>query len=160
MKFLRIGSIFIQIEMSALRNRYVLWAPMKSINSPRCLQSFRTSFKSLSTTVILSESQFHTESDNCLEKIVSVLESFDEKFPIDDLNFEQGVLTINLGSKGTWIINKQTPNRQIWWSSPVSGPKRYEFKSNSWLSTRDGGNIIEDLVHEMSTVSGVIVSFK
>ena len=25
------------------------------------------------------------------------------------------------------MINKQTPNRQIWLSSPVSGPKRYDW---------------------------------
>jgi frataxin len=30
-----------------------------------------------------------------------------------------GVLTIRLGDKGTFVINKQAPNRQIWLSSPV-----------------------------------------
>ena len=25
------------------------------------------------------------------------------------------------------MINKQRPNKQIWLSSPVSGPKRYDF---------------------------------
>ncbi len=32
---------------------------------------------------------------------------------------QQGVLTVKLGQKGTYVINKQTPNRQIWMSSPV-----------------------------------------
>lgn len=32
---------------------------------------------------------------------------------------QQGVMTIKLGSLGTYVINKQTPNRQIWMSSPV-----------------------------------------
>lgn len=33
---------------------------------------------------------------------------------------QQGVLNVNLGGgKGTFVINKQTPNRQIWLSSPV-----------------------------------------
>ena len=36
----------------------------------------------------------------------------------------QGVLTLNLGSHGTYVINKQAPNKQIWVSSPVSGPVR------------------------------------
>lgn len=32
---------------------------------------------------------------------------------------QDGVLTVQLGSKGTYVINKQTPNRQIWLSSPI-----------------------------------------
>ncbi len=32
---------------------------------------------------------------------------------------QQGVLTVKLGKLGTYVINKQTPNRQIWWSSPI-----------------------------------------
>jgi frataxin len=44
-----------------------------------------------------------------------------------DISYSQGVLNINLGALGVWVINKQTPNRQIWWSSPISGPRRYEY---------------------------------
>jgi len=32
---------------------------------------------------------------------------------------QSGVLTVKLGRRGTYVINKQTPNRQIWLSSPV-----------------------------------------
>lgn len=32
---------------------------------------------------------------------------------------QQGVLTIKLGKRGTFVLNKQAPNRQIWLSSPV-----------------------------------------
>lgn len=32
---------------------------------------------------------------------------------------QQGVLKIDLGESGTWVINRQIPNRQIWWSSPI-----------------------------------------
>jgi len=35
-----------------------------------------------------------------------------------DITYSQGVLNIKLGDAGTWVINKQTPNRQLWWSSP------------------------------------------
>ena len=39
-----------------------------------------------------------------------------------------GVLTVNLGGEqGIYVINKQTPNRQIWLSSPLSGPKRLDM---------------------------------
>jgi frataxin len=31
---------------------------------------------------------------------------------------KSGVLTLALGDKGTYVINKQPPNKQIWVSSP------------------------------------------
>lgn len=38
------------------------------------------------------------------------------------------MLTVQFGSThGTYVINRQSPNRQIWLSSPTSGPKRYDF---------------------------------
>lgn len=34
---------------------------------------------------------------------------------------KSGVLTLNLGEKnGTYVVNKQPPNKQIWLSSPLS----------------------------------------
>ena len=33
------------------------------------------------------------------------------------------------------MVNKQPPNKQIWLSSPVSGPKRYD-----WVVLGDGQN--------------------
>jgi frataxin len=35
------------------------------------------------------------------------------------LLLQSGVLTLNLGTHGTYVINKQPPNKQIWLSSPV-----------------------------------------
>jgi len=32
---------------------------------------------------------------------------------------QDGVLTVKLGEHGTYVINKQAPNRQMWLSSPI-----------------------------------------
>lgn len=41
---------------------------------------------------------------------------------------QSGVLTVRFGPEvGTYVINKQPPNKQIWLSSPKTGPKRYDF---------------------------------
>ena len=40
---------------------------------------------------------------------------------------QSGVLTIKLGPKGTYVINKQTPNRQMWLSSPLRHADIAEF---------------------------------
>ena len=44
-----------------------------------------------------------------------------------DTNLADGVLTVKLNEHGTYVINKQTPNQQIWLSSPVSGPYRFDI---------------------------------
>ena len=39
---------------------------------------------------------------------------------------QSGVLNLTLPPYGTYVLNKQPPNLQIWMSSPVSGPTRFE----------------------------------
>ena len=57
----------------------------------------------------------------------------------------------------SWVINKQGPNRQIWWSSPLSGPRRYEYEhaSDRWLHTRDGSELLAQLRAELLELGGV-----
>eukprot|EP00614_Pseudopedinella_elastica_P000795 CAMPEP_0172594104 /NCGR_PEP_ID=MMETSP1068-20121228/13420_1 /TAXON_ID=35684 /ORGANISM="Pseudopedinella elastica, Strain CCMP716" /LENGTH=85 /DNA_ID=CAMNT_0013391941 /DNA_START=221 /DNA_END=478 /DNA_ORIENTATION=+ len=72
-----------------------------------------------------------------------------------EVNFSQGVLSIET-TDGTWVINKQGPNQQIWWSSPMSGPLRFEFvgEGGGWASTRTGARLLELLREEMAKVYG------
>lgn len=35
------------------------------------------------------------------------------------VSVQQGVLTLTLAGKGTYVLNKQAPNQQIWLSSPI-----------------------------------------
>ncbi|XP_037028709.1 frataxin homolog, mitochondrial-like [Bradysia coprophila] len=72
------------------------------------------------------------------------------------------VLTVNFGNThGTYVINRQSPNRQIWLSSPTSGPKRYDFvPSNAikdasegyWLYKHDGITLHELLQKEIRLI--------
>lgn len=88
-----------------------------------------------------SEAEFHPIADETLDAIQDAMEELFEDIgdgDDDDLevNFSSGVLTIALPPHGTWVINKQTPNRQLWWSSPISGPRRYEYENGQWVFTR------------------------
>ncbi len=62
------------------------------------------------------------------------------------------MLTIQLGQYGTYVINKQTPNRQIWLSSPVSGPKRYDYSNGHWMYSHDKTCLDELLSKEFSNI--------
>ena len=97
--------------------------------------------------VFPSVSEYHAAADDLLEATQAAIEvALEDRLGSDfDTDYSQGVLTVSLGAAGgggTYVLNKQTPNQQIWWSSPVSGPKRFEFdpeaaSSGSWVSTRD-----------------------
>ncbi|XP_017944800.1 frataxin, mitochondrial isoform X3 [Xenopus tropicalis] len=66
---------------------------------------------------------------------------------------KNGVLTVKLGGDmGTYVINKQTPNKQIWLSSPTSGPKRYDWTGRTWVYSHDGVALHELLAKELSAV--------
>lgn len=67
---------------------------------------------------------------------------------------QNGVLTVQLSKNGTYVINKQTPNRQIWLSSPTSGPKRYDYVEGKWIYHRDGHRLQDLLSEEFSQILG------
>lgn len=73
---------------------------------------------------------------------------------------QDGVLTIQLGEPyGTYVINRQTPNKQIWLSSPISGPKRYDFDGTKWIYKHDGVSLHELLTSELSKEYSFNVNF-
>jgi frataxin len=60
------------------------------------------------------------------------------------------------------VINKQPPNKQIWLSSPISGPKRYDYVvlsegqdskegtgAGAWVYLRDGSTLADLLQIEV-----------
>lgn len=64
------------------------------------------------------------------------------------MEFSAGVLTVQVEGKGTWVINKQPPNKQIWLSSPVSGPRRFDWigedgneGNGAWVCLREGDEV-------------------
>lgn len=77
-----------------------------------------------------------------------------------DVTFSNGVLNLKLGNRlGTYVINKQTPNLQIWLSSPTSGPKRFDFVNNTWIYKRTGESLHGLLAKELSQCFGKYVDF-
>ena len=75
---------------------------------------------------------------------------------------QAGVLSVTFPPNGTYIINKQPPNKQIWLSSPLSGPKRYDWVLagegmgekegggvGDWVYLRDGTSLTELLKKEL-----------
>ena len=124
----------------------------------------------------LSAARFHQICDLTLEQLSDQLSVLELALNDDtEVECSQGILKLNMaGDGGTWIINKQTPNRQIWWSSPISGPRRYELDmqkldavtfdadnnttddlTSIWRFTRDGSALGDTMAEEMLQITGM-----
>ncbi|KAK8800550.1 hypothetical protein WA158_006868 [Blastocystis sp. Blastoise] len=114
-----------------------------------CFLSSNILSKRLFTTWLSDSQEYQTKSEQFLLDLDEKLEGIDELVPDSDVILSQGVLTAELGSKGTYVINKQSPNKQIWLSSPLSGPKHfnYDTESKQWLDA-DDTNLLELLKKE------------
>uniref|UniRef100_A0A7S4IWV6 Ferroxidase n=1 Tax=Odontella aurita TaxID=265563 RepID=A0A7S4IWV6_9STRA len=118
-----------------------------------------------------TEANFHDAADAVLEDIQDAVEIlFEDNIGDDDempeVNVASGVLTLSMPPHGTWVINKQTPNRQIWWSSPRSGPRRYEYddERDAWVFTRyidaiaAGRNVNDDEFRDSITLGTALAA--
>lgn len=69
------------------------------------------------------------------------------------------MLTLSVGGgKGTYVLNKQGPNLQIWSSSPISGPVRYDWMDGKWQYARDGSELMSTLSKELSSLCGAPIA--
>ncbi|KAG7481223.1 hypothetical protein MATL_G00064320 [Megalops atlanticus] len=104
----------------------------------------------------ISEATYEKLADETLDALAEYFEDLmDESFTSTDydVTFSNGVLTVKVGGDhGTYVINKQTPNRQIWLSSPTSGPERYDWTGERWVYTHDGVCLHELLSKEFSAI--------
>ncbi|GMI52302.1 hypothetical protein ScalyP_jg2105 [Parmales sp. scaly parma] len=143
----------------------------RTITSPNLLRNSALAFSSSS---LLDAKRFHRVADSTLESLCDYIEekldrSDQPENSDSDCNYSSGVLTIKLavpgggggciskpgdGSAaggGTWVLNKQEPNREIWWSSPVSGPMRFGYLGENNLDADEDeewseGNLGKDWV--------------
>ncbi|XP_049870257.1 frataxin homolog, mitochondrial isoform X2 [Pectinophora gossypiella] len=153
------------------------WLARRQINTLTPVVQY-TSVKTLKySSSTVSIRRFATPSDNpqssehiepavfeeiCNETLESLCDYFEQLVDETpdlkgaDVTYSDGVLTVVLGPQyGTYVINRQTPNKQIWLSSPVSGPKRYDLvlkDGGYWVYKHDGIPLHRLLQNEISKI--------
>ncbi|CAL5403556.1 unnamed protein product [Camellia sinensis] len=112
---------------------------------------------------LVQEDEFHKLADSTIHDLLEKLEGqlkkeYGDSVDIDgfDIDYGNQVLTVKLGTLGTYVLNKQTPNRQIWLSSPVSGPSRFDCDQDAqaWVYRRTKANLVEVLKNELEHLCG------
>eukprot|EP01018_Ginkgo_biloba_P005026 Gb_30614 [translate_table: standard] len=111
---------------------------------------------------VLPEEEFHRLADETLHDLQEKLEAYGDDIQIDgfDIDYASGVLTVKLGNLGTYVLNKQTPNRQLWLSSPVSGPARFDWdrENQAWIYRRTKADLLRLLENELSNLLNASIS--
>jgi len=99
----------------------------------------------------------HRKADETLAVLQDAIELYLDQNaqPNCDVECAMGVLTIKLGTKGTYVLNKQAPNRQLWLSSPVSGPLRFDYEpQKGWYYKRTDQDLGSLLGGELESLIG------
>jgi frataxin len=104
----------------------------------------------------LDESHFHRLADATLKGLMQAIDDLGSD--AIDVDLASGILTLTLADGGTYVLNKQAPNRQIWLSSPRSGAWHFDHRGGvgaaAWAATRGGGTLAELLSSELGAVLG------
>ncbi|XP_004493241.1 frataxin, mitochondrial [Cicer arietinum] len=107
---------------------------------------------------LLEEGEFHSLADTTIHSLQEKFEDYGDSIDLDgfDIDYGNDVLTIKLGELGTYVLNKQTPNRQLWLSSPVSGPSRFDWDQDTkaWIYRRNKAKLYKILEVELEQLCG------
>ncbi|GEQ69149.1 hypothetical protein JCM33374_g2820 [Metschnikowia sp. JCM 33374] len=147
-------------QFSQLSKRHVLVSRRMIRSNPRPIISSRSYVIATDGTNIenlidqVSDSQYSRIANDYLETLSDDMEELCEDFPQIDVELTQGVMTLTVADGKTYVINKQPPNKQIWLSSPYSGPKRYDLIGGKWVTLRDNTGLTDLLRQELQEELG------
>ena len=92
------------------------------------------------------DAEFSLKAEQVIDKLAKIIEDSDPE-GIIDLDINAGILTLGT-NQGVFVINKQSAAKEIWLSSPISGPYHFAPKKEGWVS-RGGFDLFEVLTKEL-----------
>src|SRR5690349_10318243 len=103
----------------------------------------------------MNESEFHGAVDAVLARVETALER-EEDLEVD---LESGILTITCPDGTRIIVNRQTPNREIWVAAR-SGGFHFRFDGGEWRDTRTSDELFASLERVIRAQAGVEARLK
>lgn len=93
------------------------------------------------------------EVDKVLNEIYEEIDTKELEI-VDNISLSSGVLNFSFNKTKNYVLNVQRPNLQLWLSSPISGPQRFEFdcEANKWFNIRNKRNLVEILNEEINSI--------
>ena len=103
----------------------------------------------------MNETDFHRAVDAVLARI----EAAAEDVPELDVDLEAGILTLTCADGSRIIVNRQTPNREIWVAAR-SGGFHFAHRDGAWRDTRTGDELFASLARIFASQAGARVAFE
>ena len=103
----------------------------------------------------MNETDFHRAVDAVLARI----EAAAEDVPELDVDLEAGILTLTCADGSRIIVNRQTPNREIWVAAR-SGGFHFSSREGAWRDTRSGDELFASLARILRAQCGVEANWK
>jgi len=104
---------------------------------------------------IMNESDFHRGVDAVLARIEEAAEAHDDL----DVDLESGILTLTCPDGSRVIVNRQTPNREIWVAAR-SGGFHFRMQDGEWRDTRSGEELFASLTRIVAAHGGAGLAWK
>lgn len=103
----------------------------------------------------MDETKFHQDADKYLQTMLDFFEKLEESHDISP-ELDSGVLNVIMPDDREYVINKHTPSRQIWVSSPYTGASYFEPKEADFLPKRapkeaEGKNLFDFIATEVKS---------
>ena len=97
----------------------------------------------------MTEDEYNNIANQLLDDILEKLEFEEDSRDSYEVNASgDGVIHV-VQPAGTWVLNKQTPSRQIWLSSPLTGPTHYKLAGDEWVCTKDDHRMVDRLREQL-----------
>ena len=103
----------------------------------------------------MNETEFHRSVDAVLARIEAAVEAVDAL----DVDLESGILTVTCPDDSRIIVNRQTPNREIWVAAR-SGGFHFRWRDGQWRDTRSGDELFASLSRILASQAGENIAWK
>lgn len=102
----------------------------------------------------MDETEFHRAVDGVLSRIERAAEASGGI----DADLEAGILTLECPDGSRIIVNRQTPNREVWVAAR-SGGFHFAWKDGAWRDTRSGEELFASLARIVLAQGGESLDF-
>ena len=89
-----------------------------------------------SSTQKLSENEFLNLWDEFQQEFIEKLEN-EEYGQFEDYEDNAETVTIESLSGTVMVLSRHSGNKEIWLSSPISGPSHFRYENGEWLNKHD-----------------------
>ncbi|WP_375318515.1 iron donor protein CyaY [Candidatus Tisiphia endosymbiont of Oplodontha viridula] len=94
----------------------------------------------------MNDTEFAKLAEQTISLIAEIIEAEDKDCLID-IDFQDDILTLTT-NQGIFVINKHSAAKEIWLSSPISGPYHFYYAAGKWKS-KSSDDLVDILKREL-----------